>query len=150
MVKGLDVRQQAPMQLLDVSNHSGTRIVDYDREELVDIFAGSEMEALTGASLGEKIEIESYNPGGRFFTMAGDFSSDISEQNYKILVHDETPFKTRQGSSFTQTIPLIHKGGLIDRLEFVPIKVQVKIPQFAQSAGTFLFDLNMKFSDIGA
>jgi len=131
-----------------IDDHNGVRLADYERSEQKDIFKGQEMEILSGDSLGEKAVISSYNPSSQNFTIEGDFTSNISGQNYRIAIRDEQIFTTKNGSSYYYTIPLIYRAGIIERLGSVTVHLKVKIPKFALSAGKHLFDLNMEYTSI--
>jgi hypothetical protein len=125
--------------------HNGIRIFDLERFEPKDVFAGSNMDILSGAALGESIEIDSYDEQNKLFIMKSDFSTNVEGSNYEIKIRKESYLKTQNGSSFNYPIPLIYKGGVIDRLEYAPIKIKVKVPPYAIRAGKLLFDLQIKF-----
>lgn len=131
-----------------IDSHNGTSIIDFDRFETRDIFAGSEIEILSGQSIGEKVIIESYDLLSRSFTMSGDFSSNVAGANYKIKIEKEDYVRTRFGSSRENGIPLVYKGGMIERLDSAQVRVKLKVPRYAMNPGNFQFDFNMKFTSI--
>ncbi len=144
---GLSIRQEYEVTgQLDV--HDGIRLIDFERNERTDVLTGETIEILSGDALGETAIIDSYNPTNQIFILNGNFSTDVTNENYKISIDKEEFFKTGQGSDYTNTIPLIYKGGVIERLDEVTVKLKLRIPKFAQSAGKFLFDLNMEFTSL--
>jgi hypothetical protein len=144
---GLSIRQRYEVTG-QVGGHDGTRLIDYDREERTDIFSGSLMEMLSGPAIGEQVLISGYNPDSQVFTLGNDFSTNVIGSNYKIAIDKETFFKSGQGASYDTLIPLIYKGGAIARFDEVEIDLKLRIPKFAQSAGNFLFDLEMQFTSL--
>jgi len=93
-----------------IEAHSGIRITDAERFESKDIFAGYEMEILSGPSVGEKVKISEYLPESKVFILEGDFSSDVTGESYKIELVEETFLKTRSASSYHYPVPLLHKA----------------------------------------
>jgi len=144
---GLSIRQQYEVTG-QFDGHDGIRLLDFEREERTDIFSGSIIEILSGNALGETAIIESYNPQNQVFILSGDFSTNVKNENYKIIIDKEDYFKTGQGSDYTNMISLIYKGGVIERLDSATVTLKLKIPKFAQSAGNFLFDFNMQFTSL--
>lgn len=131
-----------------VSSHDGLRLVDFERAERSDIFTGSSIEMISGNAQAESILIDSYNPLNQVFTLANDFSVNVGGDNYRIVINKETFLKTGQGSDYNSLIPLIYKGGVIERFDSAVVVMKIRIPKFAQSAGNFLFDLNMQFTSL--
>lgn len=144
---GLSIRQKYEVTG-QIDGHDGIRIIDFERDERTDIFSASSIEILSGAATGESAIISSYNPENQIFTMASDFSSNVKDANYKISIDKELFFKTGQGADYNTIIPLIYKGGVIERLDETEIELKLRIPKFAQSAGNFLFDLDMQFTSL--
>lgn len=144
---GLSIRQIYEVTG-QIDGHDGIRLIDFDREERTDIFKGSTIEILSGDAVGETAVISSYNPATQLFILSSDFSSNVIGSNYKILIDREIFFKSGQGASYDTLIPLIHKGGVIERFDQVNVSVRLRIPKFAQSAGKFLFDLKMQYTSL--
>jgi hypothetical protein len=144
---GLSIRQEYEVTG-QIDGHDGVRIIDFERDERTDIFTGSQIEILSGPATGEIITISSYDPKTQKMTVASDFSADVKDANYKIVIDEEKFFKTGQGADFDTMIPLVYKGGVIERLDEAVIKLRLRIPKFAQSAGSFLFDFNMQFTSL--
>ena len=141
---GLSIRQEYEVTG-QINAHDGIRIVDYDRDERVDIFAGATIKMMSGDAVNETAIIESFNPDTKVILLRTNFSKDVTGANYKINIDKTTFFKLGQGVDYTTMIPLIYKGGTIERLDSTVVKIKLRIPKFAQSAGSYLFDLNMKF-----
>lgn len=129
-----------------IDDHNGIKVADYERTEQKDIFAGQEIEILSGNALGEKAIIDYYDPIDQIFILAETFSTGVSGSNYRISITDETFFKTKQGSSYSYPIDMISNAGEIPRLESASISLKIKVPKYAISAGRHLFDLNMNFT----
>jgi len=144
---GLSIRQGYEVTG-QIDGHDGIRIVDYERDEKKDIFAGNFLEILSGDAIGEKIEIDHYDIDKQFFIMKGNYTFNVSGANYKILIDKEVFFKTGAGADYSTMIPLIYRAGTIKRMDSAKIIIKLKIPKFAQSAGSFLFDLNMQFTSL--
>jgi len=144
---GLSIRQQYEVTG-QFDGHDGIRLLDFEREERTDIFSGSSIEILSGDALGETAEIASYNPKNQIFLLASDFSANVKDTNYKIVIDRTQYFKTGQGSDYTTAIPLVYRGGVIERLDTAIVTIKLKIPNFAQSAGNFLFDFDMQFTSL--
>jgi len=144
---GLSVRQEYEVTG-QIDGSDGIRIIDFDREERTDVFTGASMEILSGDAVGEIAEIASYNPANQVFLLNNDFSTNVIGANYKIFINQEEFFKTGQGSTYDKMIPLIYKGGVIERLDETKIFIKLRIPKFAQSAGNFLFDFKMQFTSL--
>lgn len=144
---GLSIRQVYEVTG-QIDGHDGIRLIDFDREERTDIFKGSTVEILSGDAVGETAVISSYNPATQLFILSSDFSSNVIGSNYKILIDKEIFFKSGQGASYDTLIPLIYKGGVIERFDQVNVSVKLRIPKFAQSAGKFLFDLKMQYTSL--
>ena len=131
-----------------VDGHDGIRLVDFNRAEKNDIFSGNSIEILTGPAVGESVLISNYDPLTQVMTLASDFSADVKGSDYKISIDNEDFFKVGSGADYSSAIPLIYKGGVIERFDSATIKLKLRIPKFAQSAGNFLFDLNMQFTSL--
>ena len=144
---GLSVRQQYEVTG-QIDGHDGIRLIDYERIERTDIFSGASIDILSGDAVGESVIISEYDPNSQVFLLASDFSTSVRNANYKISIDKEQFFKTGQGSEYSTLIPLIYKGGVIERLDSVNIELKLRIPKFAQSAGNFLFDLKMQFTSL--
>lgn len=144
---GLSIRQRYEVSG-EVGAHSGIKLIDFDRKERTDIFSGSQIEILNGEASGQLATISSYNINNQVFILGNDFSVDVTGASYKIVIDQEKFFKTGQGSSYDNKIPLIYKGGVIERYDQATIDVKLRIPKFAQSAGNFLFDLKMHFTSL--
>jgi len=129
-----------------IDNHNGVHLADYERAEQKDIFAGQEIEILSGQALGEKATISSYDKSSQIFSLNQNFSVNVDNENYRIAIRDEKFFSTGQGSSYGNIIPLIYNAGIIERLGAVMVSLRVKIPQFALTAGRHFFDLNMEYT----
>jgi hypothetical protein len=144
---GLSIRQIYEVTG-QVNGHDGIRLIDFGREERTDIFSGASIEILSGDATGESVVISNYNPANQVFTLASDFSTTVRDANYKIVIDKEQFFKTGQGADYNTMIPLIYKGGVIERLDEANVELKLRIPKFAQSAGKFLFDLDMQFTSL--
>lgn len=131
-----------------IDAHDDNRLADFERLERKDIFTGSKIEILSGLSLGETVVIKSYDPDRQIFVVDGSFSNNVLGENYRILISNETFFKNKSGSSISYPIPLIYKAGIIERLDSTKVVLKLKIPKNALSAGSFLFDLNLKFTGL--
>lgn len=144
---GVSLRQEYTVTG-QIDGHDGTRIIDYERTEVTDIFAGSQLEILSGEAAGESILIDHYDPENQFIFIDGDFSANVREANYRIAINKEEFFKTGNGADFSSLVPLIYKGGIIERLDSANIFLKVRIPKFARTAGQFLFDLKLQFTSL--
>lgn len=131
-----------------LDGHDGTRLIDFEREERTDIFSGSVIEILSGLAIGETAVIESYNPSNQILMTKTDFSTSVKGASYKIAISKETLIKAGQGADYTTRIPLVYKGGVIERLDEAVVTLKMRIPKFAQSEGRFLFDFNMQFTSL--
>lgn len=144
---GLSIRQEYEVTG-QFDGHDGVRLIDFEREERTDVFSGSTVEILSGDAIGETATIQSYNPANQVFILGSDFSSNVKDANYKIAINKEQFIKTGQGSDYNSLIPLIYRGGVINRNDSATVYLKLRIPKFAQSAGNFLFDLNMQFTSL--
>lgn len=144
---GLSIRQQYEVTG-EWDAHDGIRLIDFERAERTDIFTGATIEILSGAAIGETAIIESYNTGNQIFILASDFSTDVDGAGYKITIDKERFIKADQGSEYENRIPLVYKGGVIERFDQATVLLKLRIPKFAQSAGNFLFDLKMQFTSL--
>ena len=144
---GLSIRQVYEVTG-QIDGHDSIRLIDFEREERTDIFTGASIEILSGDAAGETVVISDYNPANQVFMLSSDFSTNVKDANYKIVIDKELFFKTGQGADYNTMIPLIYKGGVIERLDEVDIEIKLRIPKFAQSAGNFLFDLDMQFTSL--
>lgn len=144
---GLTVRQEYTATG-EIDSYSTIRLIDLARIENIDIFSGETLEITSGPENGNTQTVTSYDPLRKLFILGGSFFNDVSNENYQIKIDKETPFKTQQGSSFTYPIPLVFAGGVIGRFEKTSFKIKMNIPKFAQSAGTFYFDLNLRYTSL--
>ena len=144
---GLSVRQKYEVTG-QFNAHDGVRLIDFEREERADIFSNATIQILSGDAIGETATIDSYNPLNQVFTLSSNFSTNVRGANYKITIDEEKFFKTGQGADYNTMIPLVYKGGVIERRDAVTVELKMKVPKFAQSAGTFLFDLKMQFTSL--
>lgn len=144
---GLSIRQVYEVTG-QIEGADGIRIIDFDRNERTDIFSGANMEILSGDAVGEIASIASYNPDTQLFLLNNDFSANVTGASYRITIDQEKFFKTGQGSSYDSAIPLVYKGGVIERLDQTSVFLKLRIPKFARSAGNFLFDLKMEFTSL--
>jgi len=124
------------------------RAIDLNRPETIDIFAGQTLKLTSGEETDSESIISSYDPVRKLINLSGSFFSDVTGDNYEINIEKEDFFKSKQGSSFSSPIPVLNKGGIINRFETIVIKVKLKIPPFALSAGVFYFDLNMRYTSM--
>lgn len=124
------------------------RVIDLSRPEGADIFAGENLLMVSGAESGSQMLINNYDPVRKLINLNGSFFSDVTNDNYEIRINKKTFFKSRVGSSFSNPIALLNRGGIINRFEKVTFKIKLKIPQFAMSAGSFYFDLNMRYTSL--
>jgi len=131
-----------------VEDYDGIRLVDLTRLEPVDIFTGSTIEILDGPFIGETTVVNDYDPDNSFFTIATPFSGDVTGATYKIDTTSTDIIKTKVGSSFEFPIPLLNKGGIIDRNETVNIDLILKVPKFSYTAAKLLVDFNLRFFSI--
>jgi hypothetical protein len=144
---GLSIRQKyEPTGEVDSSGEE--RIVDLDRTEEIDIFSNEEIEMISGQEIGNKLTILSYDIPNRIFNVDGNFQTNVDGESYLIQIDREEFFKSRNGSSFSSPIPLIFQGGVLNRGQSAEFTLQMRIPKFAQSAGTFYFDLNMRYTSL--
>jgi len=131
-----------------LDSHNGIAVSDYERFEQSDIFAGQELQILSGNSVGESVEIDYYDTGSQTFILKGDFSNNVGNENYRIIIRKEQFFKSRQGSAEPHSMPLIKNAGRLERLETADVFLRIRTPKFALSAGDHLFDFNMRFTSI--
>lgn len=124
------------------------RVIDLNRPEGSDIFSGETLKMVSGEETDSESIISSYDPVRKLINLSGSFFTDVTGDNYEIDIKKEDFFKSRQGSSFSNPIALLNRGGIISRFETVKIKVKLKIPPFALSAGVFYFDLNMRYTSM--
>jgi hypothetical protein len=124
------------------------RLIDLDRPETTDIFAGEVLKLTSGEEADSESVISSYDPVRKLINLSGSFFTDISNDNYEIAIQKEDFFKSKVGSSFSNPIPILNKGGIISRFEKIMIKVKLRLPPFALSAGVFYFDLNMRYTSM--
>lgn len=144
---GLSIRQVYKASGI-INGGSNVRYIDLDRPEPRDIFAGEQLEITSGSESGHSTGIEQFDTERKIFFTENSFATDIVDHNYQVVINKEQFVKTGQGASYDSPIPLIYGGGVIDRLESTKLFLVMKIPQFAVSAGTFLFDLNMRFTSL--
>lgn len=144
---GLSVRQQYTASG-EVDSYGTIRLVDLARIENLDIFSGEALEITSGPENGNNQEIISYDPVRKLFILGGSFFNDVTGENYQINIDKTTYFKTQQGSSETFPIPLVFAGGVIARFEKTSFKIKMSIPKFAMSAGSFYFDLNLRYTSL--
>lgn len=124
------------------------RVIDLSRPESVDIFSGQNLRMVSGEQSGSEILINDYDPVRKLINLNGSFFSDVTGDSYEIKINKKAFFKSKIGSSFSHPIPLLNRGGIINRFEKVTFKVKLKIPQFALSSGSFYFDLNMRYTSL--
>lgn len=144
---GLSIRQEYRADG-DIDNYSNIRLIDLDRFENTDIFSGRNLEITSGPEDGNSVVIDSYDTSRKIFNLNNSFFSDVTGETYTVQINDEMFFRSLQGSSFVNPIPLINKGGIIERQERVTFYITMRIPKFAMSAGSFLFDLNLRFTSL--
>lgn len=144
---GLSVRQEYSASG-DIDSASSIRLIDLERNEPIDIFTGEQLKITSGSQSGNSIEIISYDPGRKLFLLNTAFPDDVTGQNYEIAIDKQTYFKNKSGSSYNYPIPLINEGGVIDKFVKTSFKIKLAIPKFAISAGSFYFDLNLKFTSL--
>ena len=144
---GLSIRQQYQANGT-VGDHSNIRITDLLRSEPSDIFTGEQLEITSGLESGNSILINDYDIDRKIFFLQNSFFNNVTGETYRVVIDEELFFKSKQGSSFENPIRMIYKGGVIPRQEEVTFKLRMRIPKFAQSAGSFLFDLNVRFTDL--
>ena len=144
---GLSIRQQYQANG-EVQDHSNIRIIDLNRFEPTDIFTGQELEITSGPESGNSILINDYDIDRKIFFLQNSFFNNVNSETYRVVIDEESYFKSKQGSSFENPIQMIHSGGVITRQEEVTFSLKMDIPKFAQSAGSFLFDLNLRFTDL--
>lgn len=144
---GLSIRQEYSVAG-EIDAYSTIRLMDLSRPEETDIFTGETLEIMTGEENGNSLLITSYDPQRKLFLLNGSFFNDVTAQSYKISINKEQFFKSQEGSSFNHAIPLIFGGGVINRFEQAKFKIKLRIPKFAVSAGTFFFDLNMRYTSL--
>lgn len=144
---GLSIRQEY-VASGEIDSYGTIRLIDLSRPENIDIFSGETIEITSGPENGNTQLINSYDPLRKLFILNGSFFYDVTGDSYRILIDQEKFFKTGQGSSFSYPIPLVTNGGIINRFETITFKLKMRIPKFAMSAGSFLFDLNMRFTSL--
>jgi hypothetical protein len=144
---GLSIRQEYSVSGV-IDSGSNVRYIDLDRPEPLDVFAGETLELTSGNQSGNTDIITSFDAQRKLFFMENGFATNVTGDNYRIDIDKELFFKTGQGASTDSAIPLIFGGGVIDRAEATNLYLKMRIPKFAQSAGSFLFDLNMKFTSL--
>jgi len=144
---GLSIRQKYEVTG-QFDKSEGIRLIDYTRTERVDIFNGAIIEIMSGSNVGETATISSYTPSNQLFILSSSFSTDVTNANYRISIDKERFITSNQGADYSSMIPLIYKGGVIQRNDSAEILLRLRIPKFAQSAGTFLSNLNMKFTSL--
>lgn len=132
----------------NIDDYGQTRLIDLARTEPVDIFAGEFLEITSGGQSGQSIQIQSYDTIKKVFNLGGEFFEDVTGDNYKVDIQQETFFKNQQGSSFAHPINLLHRGGTINRFEKILFKVKLRIPPHVYSSGVFYFDLNLTFTSV--
>jgi hypothetical protein len=130
----------------EVYRQDSKRLIDVSRVETKDIFAGSEIEMLSGFSQGEKRKIVSYDPINNLFALDNDFSAALETDRYKIVLETEHVFKSQQGSSQEYPIPLLYNAGTINRFEEAQVSLRLKVPPFIKEAGKHFFNLNIKYT----
>ena len=131
-----------------VTNVRYARITDLSRPEGSDIFSGENLKMMSGLENGSEMLVSNYDPVRKLINLSGSFFSDVTGDNYEININKTTFFKSKVGSSFSHYIPILNRGGIINRFEKVNFKIKLTIPQFAQSAGSFYFDLNMRYTSL--
>ena len=102
----------------------------------------------SGPESGNSVLIESFDVQRKLFFLENDFASSIVGHNYKIEINRETFFKTKQGATYPDPIQILEGGGILNRLESTKIFLKMRIPKFALSSGSFLFDLNMRYNSL--
>jgi hypothetical protein len=142
---GLSLRQQYEVYGT-VSSQDGGRLVDTSRFEEADIFAGSEVEMLSGPVAGEKRLITSYNYDNSLFIIESDFSVPTTNERYKINIEKLDYIKSKNGTSTGFSIPLLYNAGKIDRFETASVSLQLKVPPFMRNPGISYVNLNMKYT----
>lgn len=130
----------------EVYRQDSRRLIDISRVEERDIFAGFEIEMLSGYSQGEKRTILNYDVFNNLFNLDNDFTAALEQDRFKIVMSTEHAFKSKQGSSEEYTIPLLFNAGKIDRFEEAGITMELKIPPFIKEPGRHYFDLNIKYT----
>jgi hypothetical protein len=144
---GLSIRQEYEA-FGTVDSYGTVRLLDLTRPEEVDIFSGQELEILGGSENGNKRIITAYDPLRKYFTLSGSFVNDVTSENYQILINEERFFKSKDGAAFSGAIPILYGGGTIARFEKIKVRLKMRIPKFAISAGSFMFDLNLRYTPV--
>jgi hypothetical protein len=129
----------------EVYRQDSRRLIDISRIEERDIFAGFEIEMLSGFSQGEKRRVISYDVINNLFILDNDFSAALEGDRFKIVMSTNHIFKSQQGSSENYVIPLLFGAGRIDRFEEALITLELKIPPFIREPGHHYFDINLKY-----
>lgn len=130
----------------EVYRQDARRLIDVSRTEEKDIFAGFQIEMLSGYSQGEVRTIQSFDVFNSLFNLDQDFSAALEGDRFKIELNTEHVFKSQQGSSQDYLIPLLFNAGKIDRFEEAGITLELKIPPFIKESGRHFFDLNLKYT----
>lgn len=130
----------------EVYRQDSRRLIDVSRIEKKDIFAGSQIQMLSGFSQGETRTIINYDIINNLFNLDNDFSAALEGDRFQITLHTEHVFKSKQGSSEDYLIPLLFNAGKIDRFEEAAITLELKIPPFIKEPGRHFFDLNFKYT----
>lgn len=130
----------------EVFKQDSRRLIDVSRTEQKDIFAGFEIEMLSGFSNGEKRKIINYDISNNLFNLESNFNAALEGDRFKIVIETEHVFKSKQGSSSDYTIPLLYNAGQINRFEEAEIVLRLKVPPFIKEPGHHFFDLNLKYT----
>lgn len=130
----------------EVYRQDSRRLIDITRTEEKDIFAGAQIEMLSGYSNGEKRNIINYDIVNNLFNLTDDFSAALEGDRFKIELTTEHFFKSQQGSSEDYVIPLLYNAGVIDRFEEASISLEYKMPPFIKEPGRHFFNLNLKYT----
>ena len=141
---GLQIRQVYDVYS-QVEYQGNSRLIDTMRQEVVDIFTGSEIEMTDGDSGTETQRIVSYDGESGLFFLEGDFSTDVAGHTYRIRVERLSFIKTKSGSSPDFPIGLLYGGGVIDRFVQVRIECKIKIPPYFKQSSINNIDFNLKF-----
>jgi hypothetical protein len=130
----------------EVYRQDARRLIDVSRTEERDIFAGFQIEMLSGYSQGEIRTVTKYDVINNLFYLDNDFSAALEGDRFKIQLSTEHVFKSKQGSSEDFLIPLLFNAGKIDRFEEAAITLELKVPPFIREPGRHFFDLNLKYT----
>ena len=141
---GLQIRQVYDVYS-QVEYQGNRRLIDTTRQEVVDIFAGSEIEMTDGDSGTERQRITSYDGSNGLFFLEGDFSTDVVGHTYRVRTERLDFVKTKSGSSSDFPIDLLYGGGVIDRFVQVRIECKIKIPPYFKQSSINNIDFNLKF-----